>query len=89
VPAAPEPLRFEQMHALDVHVAGAEISLAIALARLGKRAVWFSWLPNTPLGRRALCFIAQSGVDVSDVQRVPNERVGLLFSERGALPRPR
>jgi 2-dehydro-3-deoxygluconokinase len=86
--SAPEPLRLEQAGALDVHVAGAESNLAIALARLGKRTAWFSRLPNTPLGQRALRFIAQGGVDVSDVLCVPDERMGLLFLERGAPPRP-
>lgn len=86
--SAPEPLRLEQADALEVHVAGAESNLAIALARLGKRAAWFSRLPDTPLGQRALRFIAQHGVDVTDVLCVPDERIGLLFSERGAPPRP-
>jgi 2-dehydro-3-deoxygluconokinase len=86
--SAPEPLRLEQAHALEVHVAGAESNLAIALARLGKRTAWFSRLPDTPLGQRALRFIAQHGVDVTDVLCVPDARMGLLFLERGALPRP-
>lgn len=85
---APETLRLEQATTLDVHVAGAESNLAIALARLGKRVAWFSRLPSAPHGQLALNFIRQHGVDVSDVQRVSDGRMGLLFLERGVPPRP-
>lgn len=85
---APEPLRLEQATALEVHIAGAESNLAVALARLGKRVAWFSRLPDTPSGQLALNFIRQHGVETSDVLCVPDERMGLLFLERGAAPRP-
>ncbi|MBO9308406.1 MAG: hypothetical protein J7551_01325 [Chloroflexi bacterium] len=53
---------------------------------LSKRTAWSSRLPNMPLGQRALRFIAQGGVDVSDVPGVPSERMGLLFSARRPPP---
>jgi 2-dehydro-3-deoxygluconokinase len=84
---APESLRLEQATAFEVHVAGAESNLAIALARLGKRVAWFSRLPDAPHGQLALNFIRQHGVEVSDVLCVPAERMGLFFLERGAPPR--
>lgn len=86
--SAPDGLRLEQSAAWEIHVAGAESNLAIALARLGKRAVWFSRLPDSPHGQLALNFIRQHGVEVDAVLRAPAERMGLLFLERGAPPRP-
>ncbi|PJF35545.1 MAG: sugar kinase [Candidatus Thermofonsia Clade 1 bacterium] len=86
--SAPEPLRLEQAAALEVHVAGAESNVAIALARLGKQVAWFSRLPDAPLGQLVLNFIRQHGVEVSDVISASEERLGLLFLERGMPPRP-
>ncbi len=85
---APSPFRIEQATTFEVYVAGAETNVAVALARLGKRAAWFSRLPDTPLGRLAANFVRQYGVDVSMTLFVPEERMGLYFLERGTPPRP-
>ncbi|MCE7948871.1 MAG: sugar kinase [Chloroflexi bacterium CFX4] len=85
---APSPLRIEQAATFEAYVAGAETNVAVALARLGKRAAWFSRLPDTPLGRLAANFVRQYGVDVSGTLFVPEERMGLYFLERGMPPRP-
>ena len=85
---APSPLRIEQATTFEVYVAGAETNVAVALARLGKRAAWFSRLPESPVGQLAANFMRQYGVDVSSVLFVPDERMGLYFIERGVPPRP-
>ena len=79
--------RLERADTLDLHVGGAESNVAVALARLGRRAAWVSALPDTPLGRRVSGAVAAAGVDVSGVQFAPNGRVGLYFVEFGAAPR--
>ena len=49
--------RLEQAHAFDLWVAGAELNVAVALARLGVAAGWVSRLPDNaaraPRGRHA------------------------------------
>ena len=79
--------RLEHADALDLHVGGAESNVAVALARLGRRAAWVSALPDTPLGRRVSGAVAAAGVDVSGVRFTPDGRVGLYFVEFGAAPR--
>lgn len=79
--------RLEHTQALDLHVGGAESNVAVALARLGRRAAWASALPDTPLGRRVSGAVAAAGVDVSGVRFTPDGRVGLYFVEFGAAPR--
>lgn len=79
--------RLEQADALTLHVGGAEANVAVALARLGRRAAWVSALPDDPLGRRVAGEIAAAGVDVSAVRFVSGGRVGLYFVEFGVPPR--
>ena len=79
--------RLEHTDALDLRVGGAESNVAVALARLGRRAAWVSALPDTPLGRRVSGAVAAAGVDVSGVRFTPDGRVGLYFVEFGAAPR--
>ena len=79
--------RLEHTDALDLNVGGAESNVAVALARLGRRAAWVSALPASPLGRRVSGAVAAAGVDVSGVRFTPDGRVGLYFVEFGAAPR--
>jgi 2-dehydro-3-deoxygluconokinase len=79
--------RLEHADAIDLHVGGAESNVAVALARLGRRAAWVSALPDTPLGRRVSGAVAAAGVDVSGVRFTPDGRVGLYFVEFGSPPR--
>lgn len=79
--------RLEAASGLDIHVGGAESNTAIALARLGKRAAWWSRLPDTPLGRHVAAFLRAQGVDVSGV-RWSEGRLGTYYVEFGGAPRP-
>src|SRR4051794_19705847 len=80
--------RFEQAASVELWAAGAELNVAVALARLGERAAWVSRLPENPLGRVVLREARAAGVDVGGVQWSAGGRLGLLFMELGQRRRP-
>jgi 2-dehydro-3-deoxygluconokinase len=80
--------RLERADSLDLHVAGSESNVAVALAALGFRARWVSRLPDSPLGRRVASELSRAGVDVDSVRWIPDGRVGVFFVEFGSAPRP-
>jgi len=80
--------RLEQANAFDLWIAGAELNVAVALARLGERATWVSRLPDNPLGRRVLAHARANGVATDAIQWTPEGRLGLMFVEVGQRPRP-
>ena len=80
--------RLEQAHAFDVWVAGAELNVAVGLARLGGSAGWVSRLPDNPLGRRVAAHARANGVDTAGVAWTEEGRLGLFFVEVGQAPRP-
>jgi 2-dehydro-3-deoxygluconokinase len=84
----PGSLRLEQAHQLEVWPTGAEANAAVALARLGTAVGWFSKLPEHPLSRLIVSAVARHGVDTSRVIWTPEGRIGTLFYERAAPPRP-
>jgi 2-dehydro-3-deoxygluconokinase len=63
--------------------AGAESNVAVHLARLGRRAAWASRLGADPLGALVLEGIAEAGVDVSSVERIPGSSTGVFFKAPG------
>jgi 2-dehydro-3-deoxygluconokinase len=71
-----------------VHVGGAESNVCADLARLGVSTAWISRLPANPLGRRIASVIRGCGVDVEGVVWAPEGRVGVMFVQHGAAPRP-
>jgi 2-dehydro-3-deoxygluconokinase len=79
--------RLDRAAGLDVHVAGSESNVAVALAQLGWDAAWFSALPPTAPGRRVTNELAACGVDVSKVRWVEGARVGTFFVEIAESPR--
>jgi 2-dehydro-3-deoxygluconokinase len=72
----------------DVHVAGTESNVAVAVARMGFTSRWLSRLPDNVLGHRIVDTIAGQGVDCSYVNWSDTERAGVYFIEFGASPRP-
>jgi 2-dehydro-3-deoxygluconokinase len=72
----------------DVHVAGTESNVAVAVARMGFASRWLSRLPDNVLGHRLADTISGQGVDCSYIDWSDTERVGLYFLEFGASPRP-
>jgi 2-dehydro-3-deoxygluconokinase len=84
----PGAQRLEQANAFDLWVAGAELNVAVALARLGEPASWVSRLPDNPLGRRLAAHARANGVATDGVDWDTDGRLGLLFVEVGHRPRP-
>jgi len=86
----PGHLRLEQTSNLEMAVggAGAELSVAAGMARLGRQTGWVSRLPTNPLGRMVVNKAREFGVDTNHVIWADNERAGLYFVEYGAAPRP-
>ncbi len=78
--------RLEAAHSLDIHLGGAESNVAIGISRLGKRAAWWSRLPDNPLGRNVANTLRAHGVDISGV-RWGAGRLGTYFVEFGLPPR--
>lgn len=86
--APPNPKRLGQSRTLKTSYGGAESNVAANLVRLGKNTVWFSLLPNNPLGWQCAAEIGQHGVDTSTIGWVDDARMGLYFVEYGQTPRP-
>jgi 2-dehydro-3-deoxygluconokinase len=72
---------------LAVHVAGTELNVAAAVARMGYRAAWLSRLPDTSLGRRVTEHARVCGVDERFVKWQRQGRLGTYYYEPGAAPR--
>jgi 2-dehydro-3-deoxygluconokinase len=77
----PGRMRLEQARTLEVWPAGAELNVAIGLARLEVEAAWVSRLPAGPLGEIVLAHAGSFGVDVAGVLRADDTRLGLYFAE--------
>jgi 2-dehydro-3-deoxygluconokinase len=85
--SVPPGTRLETARAFDVHVAGSEANVAVALARLGRKVAWLSSLPEGPLGRMVSAALTGQGVDVSHVHWVPDARLGIFYVELTLPPR--
>ncbi|MBN8868421.1 MAG: sugar kinase [Solirubrobacterales bacterium] len=72
----------------DVHVAGAEANVAVALASLGVGTRYVTSLPDNPLGERVCRDLRAAGVDLEYVETVDRGRLGIFFVEFGAGARP-
>jgi 2-dehydro-3-deoxygluconokinase len=78
--------RLEQARSFDVHVAGAELNVAVAAARLGLATRWVSRLPENALGRMIASRAREQSVD-AHVDWTADARAGLYFVETGSAPR--
>jgi 2-dehydro-3-deoxygluconokinase len=63
----------------EVHVAGTESNVAVAVARMGFTSRWLSRLPDNVLGHRIADTISGHGVDCSYVAWSDTDRVGTYF----------
>jgi 2-dehydro-3-deoxygluconokinase len=79
--------RLEQTQSLDVNVGGAELNVAVGVARLGLKSAWISKLPKNPLGYLIRDRAQEFGVDCSHIVWSDKGRAGLYFLEFGASPR--
>jgi 2-dehydro-3-deoxygluconokinase len=86
--SVPAGRRLEAAHELKVSVAGAEANVAVAVARMGRSALWVSRLPDSALGRRVASELVSQGVDTGHVRWVAGARLGTYFVELAPPPRP-
>lgn len=83
----PAPERLVAARTLRPSFTGGEVNVAAALARWGVPAAIVSKVPEHEIGEACLAGVRGLGVDVRHVRR-GGERLGLLFVETGAPPRP-
>ncbi|QIF06104.1 sugar kinase [Roseimicrobium sp. ORNL1] len=88
--ATPGHARFQQAMPgmLQSTFAGAEATVAAALAHWGGNASFVSALPAHAIADACLVNLRQFGVDTRPVLRTPHGRLGLFFLEAGANQRP-
>jgi 2-dehydro-3-deoxygluconokinase len=72
----------------NVHSAGAESNVAVAVSCMGYRTRWLSRLTDNALGRRIVHELSSYGVDCSEVVWTDEDRIGTYYLEFGAQPRP-
>ncbi len=63
-------------------IGGAEVNVAVGLARLGCQVRWFGRLGKDPFGQRIFRFLRGEGVDVDKVQFAADAPTGLYIKER-------
>jgi 2-dehydro-3-deoxygluconokinase len=82
--------RLERAPSLALTVGGAELNSAVTLACLEVATAWVSRLPDSPLGRAIARGARANGVDISQVQWVPESegRAGVYYLEEASDPRP-
>jgi 2-dehydro-3-deoxygluconokinase len=71
------------------HFGGAEVNVAVALARLGHRSAWAGGLGDDEFGHAILAFLRGERVDVAGARLDPEAPTGLYVKERRALERLR
>ena len=79
-PQANGPLRF--VEGFSKSIGGADSNVAIALARLGHEAGWFSKVGDDEFGRYIRNTVRGEGVDVSRLKVDKGASTGILFKER-------
>jgi 2-dehydro-3-deoxygluconokinase len=80
--------RLRTATSLDVRMCGAQFNVAADLALLGKCTAFISKLPASELGMLARAAAKGYGIDMSHVQEAPDTRMGVIYVEFGADPRP-
>ena len=85
--SAPDNRRLARADRADLYVDGEESNVAVAAGCLDVEATWVSKLPNSPAGRRIPADLRRHGVE-TDVAWSDEGRVGLVYHEAGADPRP-
>lgn len=82
-PLSKGPLR--HVSSFEKHVGGAELNVAVGLARLGHSSAWAGHLGDDEFGNQILNFMRGEGVDTSGARLDPEAPTGLYFKEWGTL----
>ena len=72
---------------LDATFGGAEVNVAVSIARQGGRAAYCTTLPDNPLTDAFVAQLRSFGVDSDLIQRTADGRFGIYFVENGANQR--
>ncbi len=72
---------------MDVTFGGAEVNVAVSIARQGGHAAFCTALPDNPLTDAFVAQLKSFGIDVEFVQRSSQGRFGIYFVENGANQR--
>lgn len=88
--ATPGFKRFQQAMpgSLEVTFAGAEATVAAAIAQFGGEAAFVTALPQHAVADACVLNLQQQGVDTRHILRTPQGRLGLFFLETGINQRP-
>jgi 2-dehydro-3-deoxygluconokinase len=86
--SVPVGQRLETADKLDMIPGGAEGNLLAALARLGRRCIYGTALPDNPLGRLTANHLCIAGIDLSAVAWKTDGRMGAYYVEFSIPPRP-
>lgn len=84
------PPKFERLRrtrSFDIYPCGAQFNVAANFAALGKHSLFLTKLPDNELGYLARELASGLGVDVSQVQLVAHEKIGMVFVEFSVAPR--
>lgn len=73
--------RLRDTDVLEVHTAGAEMNVAVGLARLGHRSAFITRLGVDPFGARIVEELRAAGVDVRGVREDPHRRTGIYVKD--------
>ena len=79
--------RLEQAQSFDAQPGGAELNVAVGVARLGLKSAWVSKLPKNGLGYLIRNRAQELGVDCSHIVWSDKGRAGIYFVEFGSSPR--
>ena len=71
----------------DINFVGAEVNVAVSMARYGHKTAYVAGLPSNSLGRAARDEIRKHGVNCDNIH-FQDSRMGLLYLEMGAMFRP-
>lgn len=88
--AAPGYRRFQQAMpgSLELTFAGAEATVAAAIAQFGGKAAFVTALPQHAVADACVLNLQQQGVDTRHILRTQQGRLGLFFLETGINQRP-
>jgi len=84
------PPKFERLRrtrSFDIYPCGAQFKVAANFAALGKHSIFLTRLPDNELGYLARELASGCGVDVSQIQLVAHEKIGMVFVEFSVAPR--
>ena len=85
---SPSRERFFQSPLMEATFGGGEANVAVSLANFGLDAGFVTALPDHDLGDYCVGELRRFNVDMSNIVRIPNSRIGIYYLEAGANQRP-